>query len=217
MAAETRLFLVAILLCYAYAEEVFIWSGNVTRNIPNSLVLNSVLAAEALNTVLPWDRYTFFAPTNLAFTAAAANLRLVSTELVSHEKLPTILRDHIVSEKLENKDLIEGTVLKTLSGNSLNVSRSSKQVVLTGLKNSVAVVTSDINVKNGVLHMVDGFLFSDEANNGEAEGGHLRLGKTLGTQDSSSTAGENGSPAASPSSFLAGAATAVLLLLGALI
>jgi uncharacterized surface protein with fasciclin (FAS1) repeats len=98
--------------------------------------------------------YTVFAPTNEAFQALPQPLR-DSLALPAHRAhLERLLRYHVVPGRIET-NMLPMTV-GTLEGGELTFeSGSAGFVVRDAQGNSVRVVTPDVNVSNGVVHVVD--------------------------------------------------------------
>ena len=98
------------------------------------------------------DKFTVFAPTDAAFAKLPAGTLDDLLKPENKEKLKAILLYHVVSGKVEAKDVVKlnGQDVKTLQGGTVKVDTSS------GVKvNSSTVVTPDVMASNGVIHVID--------------------------------------------------------------
>jgi len=128
-------------------------------------LLEAVGAVDGLQTTLTSaSEITVFAPTNQAFADAltafdAANLNELVAALGGVEQLETVLGYHVVASTALSTDLTDGQSLNTLAGQSLTVNIAANNVTLTDVSgNSVSVVTPDVMIENGVVHVIDGVL-----------------------------------------------------------
>lgn len=96
--------------------------------------------------------FTFFAPNDEAFTA------LTSDELTDLLAQPTevadVLRNHTIGERVAAGDLTDGMELTTEAGNVLTVSIDGDTVMV----GDATVVTTDVDVDDGVVHVVDALI-----------------------------------------------------------
>ncbi|HET8860041.1 fasciclin domain-containing protein [Marivirga sp.] len=111
---------------------------------------DDLLAAEAI---------TVFAPTNAAFGVVLEaygvdNLGDLVTELGGVDKLNEVLGYHVVASAALSTDLTDGQTLTTLNGQELTVTINADGVFI----NDVQVTTADVEISNGVVHVVDGVL-----------------------------------------------------------
>lgn len=100
--------------------------------------------------------YTIFAPTNGAFgklpSGALENLLKPS----SKKQLTGILATHVVEGRVMAADLQDGQTIKTVSGETLTVSKQGGTVMIKDAKGGSATVTkADIQATNGIVHSVD--------------------------------------------------------------
>jgi transforming growth factor-beta-induced protein len=95
---------------------------------------------------------TVFAPTNDAFAAVLTALGLTSINEIPESVLLDIVTYHIVGAAALSTDL-EATTYETLNGESVTVDLSSGVRV-----NEASVSSADIEVSNGVVHIIDGVL-----------------------------------------------------------
>jgi len=98
------------------------------------------------------DEFTFFAPNDEAFLAleagTAADLLADPTELLS------VLRNHVVDERIEVVALSEMTEVTTVDGTAHRIDGDSESVTV----GEAVVVEPDIAVGDGVVHVIDGVL-----------------------------------------------------------
>ena len=97
-------------------------------------------------------KFTVFAPTDEAFAKLPAGTLEELLKPENKEKLKAILLYHVVSGKVEAKDVVKlnGQQVKTLQGGEVRVDTSS------GVKvNDSSVVKADVMASNGVIHVID--------------------------------------------------------------
>ncbi|NPV63309.1 MAG: fasciclin domain-containing protein [Methanotrichaceae archaeon] len=116
----------------------------------NTLVA-AVKAAGLVETLSGPGPFTVFAPNDAAFAKIPkATLDVV---LKDKAKLTAILTYHVVSGKVMAKDVMKMKSVKTLQGGSLTIDTSD------GVKvNGAKVIQADIEVSNGVCHVIDSVL-----------------------------------------------------------
>lgn len=110
-----------------------------------STLLYAVLKANLQSLVDTTAGVTIFAPTNDAF-AQIPNLNSLSVA-----QLTTILAYHVVPAVAFSTDLSNGQSVKTLNGASLSVSITGTGVQI----NNANVVSANVLVDNGVVHVID--------------------------------------------------------------
>jgi uncharacterized surface protein with fasciclin (FAS1) repeats len=142
-------------------------SKNIIQNAINSkdhtTLVAAVKAGGLVDTLEGAGPFTVFAPTNEAFAALAAGT--VDTLLKPENKamLDKILTYHVVPGRLDSmtldKDIKAGggkAVLKTVQGDTLTVTGSGKNLMVTDDKGNTAKVTiADVYQSNGVILVVD--------------------------------------------------------------
>jgi uncharacterized surface protein with fasciclin (FAS1) repeats len=122
-------------------------------------LVNAVVAANLVETLSGDGPFTVFAPTNDAFAAAIEELDTTAEELLARDDLATILTYHVVAAEVFSTDLTDGQVITTVQGENLVVSIDESGVMLTDANDrSVMVITADIDVSNGVVHLIDNVL-----------------------------------------------------------
>lgn len=131
-------------------------------------LLDAVTAADLGSTLLDAEAITVFAPTNDAFGAAleaygVSNLDQLVAELGGVENLVSVLGFHVVPATAFSHDLADGEqMFETLAGQMLTVNKSANGVTVTDPNGTVYnVVTADVAIANGVVHVIDGVLLPE--------------------------------------------------------
>lgn len=113
----------------------------------NTLVA-AVKGAGLVETLSGKGPFTVFAPNDAAFAKLPKGT--VEGLLKDKAKLTDILTYHVVSGKVMAKDVMKMKSAKTLQGGNLTFDTSD------GVKvNDAKVIQADIEVSNGVCHMID--------------------------------------------------------------
>lgn len=142
-------------------------SKNIVENAMNSkdhtTLVAAVKAAGLVETLQGAGPFTVFAPTNEAFDMLPKGT--VETLLKPENKgmLTNILTYHVVSGRLDSKELArrikEGhgmAELTTVSGGKLTVMMKGNKAILMDEKGGKATVTiRDVYQSNGVIHVID--------------------------------------------------------------
>ena len=115
-----------------------------------SAAAGAIVSANLTNTLNRGTNLTFFAPNNAAFQAiGSAVSNLTATQLSA------ILEYHVLNGTVAySTSLTNGTKLTAANGGTLSITRSNGTVFV----NSAKVVTPDLLVANGVLHIIDNVL-----------------------------------------------------------
>lgn len=92
---------------------------------------------------------TIFAPTNEAFQALPpATLDKLAKDPA---QLKALLSHHIVAGKISAANITENTVLNTVGGSKLNVSKAGEFITL----DDAMVTQADVASSNGIVHKID--------------------------------------------------------------
>lgn len=134
-----------------------------------TILLDAVGAIDGLNTaLLTADAITVFAPTNQAFENAleafgAENLDELVAAIGGTSNLETVLGFHVVPAVAFSTDLAEGDqMFETLSGQEITVTLAEGNVTVTDANENIAnVIQADVEVQNGVVHVIDGVLLPE--------------------------------------------------------
>merc|ERR1712054_544488 len=116
-----------------------------------SVLVEAVVKANLATALSGTGPFTVFAPTNAAFTAALAALKIDKAALLARSDLADILKYHVVSGKIMAAKLQDSQAPATLQGLKVLVEKSSTGVTFGGAK----VTTADIPCSNGVIHVID--------------------------------------------------------------
>ncbi len=119
-----------------------------------STLATALTAADLVTTLQGDGPFTVFAPTDEAFEAL--NQTWLTNLLDDVENLTKVLTYHVVSGKVMSTDLSNGTVV-TLEGSNITVEINGDNVTV----NNVLVTTTDIECKNGVIHIIGEVLLPD--------------------------------------------------------
>ncbi|GAA5029499.1 hypothetical protein GCM10011506_17880 [Marivirga lumbricoides] len=117
--------------------------------------------------LLAANEITVFAPNNAAFEDAleafdAADLNELVAAIGGVDNLETVLGYHVVADVVFAADLSNSQSLPTLAGQNLTVNVSGSSVSVTDVSgNTFNVVTADIEIENGVVHVIDGVLLPE--------------------------------------------------------
>lgn len=142
-------------------------SKNIIENAVNSkdhtTLVAAVKAADLVATLQSAGPFTVFAPTDAAFDKLPKGTVETLVKPENKKTLTGILTYHVVSGKLDSKELSalikkgKGKAeLKTVNGEILTVSMSGKKVVLKDAKGGMSTVTiADVYQSNGVIHVID--------------------------------------------------------------
>ncbi|WMN06468.1 fasciclin domain-containing protein [Marivirga arenosa] len=131
-------------------------------------LLDAIGAVEGLDqTLLDSDAITVFAPTNEAFGDAleaygVSTLDQLVAELGGVDNLEAVLGFHVVPAVAFSHDLEDGATFETLQGGTLTVNVTENGVTVTDFNGTVYnVVTADVAIDNGVVHVIDGVLLPE--------------------------------------------------------
>ena len=100
----------------------------------------------------PDSNFTVFAPTNAAFHLLGDDA--LNALLADTEALTTLLTNHVIAGSTVDAVTaysLNGTMLETLSGNTVEVAIDDGSLLIQGAK----VTSSDIFTTNGIIHVID--------------------------------------------------------------
>jgi transforming growth factor-beta-induced protein len=120
-----------------------------------SMLVQALSRADLVDALSGTGNFTVFAPTNAAFTALLSQLGLSSVNDIPAETLTAVLLYHVLGEEKKSNMLVAG-YYNTIS--PAQNSFMSLKVGLTGgvkINNTAMVTTADVDVKNGVIHVID--------------------------------------------------------------
>lgn len=125
-----------------------------------STLVSALQAADLLDALDNTANVTIFAPSNAAFSDANIDL-----DTVDSDELTTILQYHVISgqQVYYSSSLDDGATVETMGGQSVTVSINDGEVMI----NDATVVTPNVLVANGVVHVIDQVLRPDSMAGGE--------------------------------------------------
>lgn len=100
--------------------------------------------------------YTVFAPTNEAFGQLPDGALTNLLKPANKQQLVKLLAYHVVKGSYPADALQDGQKLKTVTGNTLTVSKQGDTITITDGRGSTATINqADIQATNGVIHSID--------------------------------------------------------------
>jgi len=119
-----------------------------------SILVAAVQKAKLVETLATGGPFTVFAPTNAAFAALLAELKVSNLDALSDETVKNVLLYHVVNGRVFSSDLKTGPV-STLNG-TFNVNLSTLKITDANMREA-GLVTSLLNIQatNGVIHVID--------------------------------------------------------------
>ena len=131
--------------------------------------------------------FTFFAPTDEAFSAMPAGL--MDTLMMDKARMAEVIKHHVVADQISSSDAISAKNAMALDGEVLNFETCD------GFKIGNATVTeADIECRNGLVHAIDSVLLpkdvKDELVDADApQGGDVKMVPKGGMIDKTMSAG----------------------------
>ncbi len=119
---------------------------------PNLSTLSELIRASNLVIELesPAD-YTFFAPTNDAFSALPAGTLDVLKQPVNSSELRNLLQAQILPNRISTEEMKDKMPMKTAQGEEVIVQRSGQTIKVGG----ATILTKDVKASNGLVHVID--------------------------------------------------------------
>jgi len=115
-------------------------------------LVRALEAAGLVETLKRDGPFTVFAPTDEAF--AKVPKEKLEALLKDKEALAAVLKYHVVSGKVMAADVVKLDSAKTVQGKSLTIEAKEGKVKINGAN----VTKTDIECKNGVIHVIDAVL-----------------------------------------------------------
>jgi transforming growth factor-beta-induced protein len=108
--------------------------------------------------------FTVFGPTNDAFMALLAELEISSLDDIPQDLLARVLSYHVVTEaNVRSGDLSDGMPVTTFEGGTFTVNVSGSAVTITDERGRTSnVVLTDVQARNGVIHVIDTVLLPEQ-------------------------------------------------------
>jgi uncharacterized surface protein with fasciclin (FAS1) repeats len=120
--------------------------------------LKKSVHASGLNQVLSGNGpFTVFAPTDIAFGKLDKGIMEKLLKPENKTKLTDLLNRHVVSGKINFKDLKDGEKLKTVNGKELLVHVKDGFTSVDGAK----ILAHDVQASNGVIHSVETVMYKN--------------------------------------------------------
>jgi uncharacterized surface protein with fasciclin (FAS1) repeats len=114
-----------------------------------STLVTALQTAGLVDTLSGEGPFTVFAPTNEAFDKLPAGT--LDALLKDPAKLKSILLYHVVSGNVKAADVVKLTSAKTVEGQDVTISVDGSTVKV----NDATVTKTDIETKNGTIHVID--------------------------------------------------------------
>ena len=121
-----------------------------------SILVDALTKAELVDAVADPDAMlTVFAPTDVAFNALFADLKVSGVADLTKEQLEEILLYHVMGSKIMSADITPGyfPTLSTYSDNHMSVLITTEDGVY--LNGDVMVTNEDVEADNGVIHIIN--------------------------------------------------------------
>ncbi len=131
-----------------------------------SILVEAVVAADLATTLSGPGPFTVFAPTNAAFAALLAELGVTKAELLANKPLLTaVLTYHVLDGKVLKAQVPAGRAITTKQGGILKIDAAGSALTITDGRNRTAgIVATDIQVANGVVHLIDRVILPADKN-----------------------------------------------------
>ena len=114
-----------------------------------STLVTALQTAGLVDTLSGEGPFTVFAPTNEAFDKLPAGT--LDALLMDPAKLKSILLYHVVSGNVKAADVVKLTSAKTVEGQDVKITVDGSTVKV----NDATVTKTDIETKNGTIHVID--------------------------------------------------------------
>lgn len=121
-----------------------------------STLVDALKTAELVSTLAGEKEFTVFAPTNAAFEKIPKEK--LDELLANKEKLKKILTYHVVPGKVLASEVVELSDAETVEGGKITFKVEDDKVYV----NEAEVVETDVDAKNGVIHVIDTVLTPEE-------------------------------------------------------
>lgn len=126
-----------------------------------SILVEAVIAADLVTALSQPGPFTVFAPTNAAFEALLTELGLTKEALLADKPLLTrVLTYHVVAGNVLKADIVVGSAVPTLQGDSFTVDSALDINDQRGRK--ARIVATDVLTSNGVIHVIDKVILPSE-------------------------------------------------------
>ena len=148
-----KLFLIINLLIMIFIPSITF--GNVIdklNEVGKFTKFNETLNKSGLNEDLKGNGpFTVFAPLDDAFAAISAKTYYGLLSEANKDKLIKILGRHVFSKKITTSKINDEIILKAINGEEIKIKKVNGIVYI----NEAEVVTTDVEVSNGVIHFIN--------------------------------------------------------------
>jgi uncharacterized surface protein with fasciclin (FAS1) repeats len=122
-----------------------------------SILVEAVVAADLVGTLKGAGPFTVFAPTNAAFAALLTELNLTKAQLLADKQLlTTVLTYHVLAAKVEKAQIPLGKAITSVQGGIFKIDSAGGVVTINdGRNRKSTILATDIQAKNGVIHLID--------------------------------------------------------------
>jgi uncharacterized surface protein with fasciclin (FAS1) repeats len=138
--------------------------GIAASNEDFSTLVAAVKAAGLVEVLQGEGPYTIFAPTNEAFAKLPDGTVESLLQPENKEQLVAILTYHVVPGKVMAADVVKLETAKTVQGGEIEIAVTEENAVMV---DNATVVATDIQAKNGVIHVIDTVILPPEPKQGE--------------------------------------------------
>jgi uncharacterized surface protein with fasciclin (FAS1) repeats len=135
-------------------------------NADLSILVEAVVAASLVGTLKGPGPLTVFAPTNAAFAALLTELQVTKEQLLADRALLTaVLTYHVLPGKVERASIPLGKTITSAQGSIFKIDSVGNGLVINDGRNRKSNLTAtDIQAKNGVVHVIDKVLLPANKN-----------------------------------------------------
>ncbi len=122
-----------------------------------TILVEAVVAADLVGTLKGAGPFTVFAPTNAAFAALLTELNVTKAQLLADKNLlTTVLTYHVLKAKVEKAQVPVGKAITTVQGGIFKIDSNAGALTINdGRNRKSTIIATDIQAKNGVIHLID--------------------------------------------------------------
>jgi uncharacterized surface protein with fasciclin (FAS1) repeats len=148
----------------APAEPNAVQAAQATPDL--SILVEAVVAADLAGTLSGPGPFTIFAPTNAAFAALLTELGVTKAQLLADKPLLTaVLTYHVLDGEVPEAQVPAGKAITTKQGGIFKIDAAGTALTITDGRNRTAgIVATDVQVSNGVIHIIDRVILPADKN-----------------------------------------------------
>jgi len=124
-----------------------------------STLVEALKAADLVGTLKREGPFTVFAPNDDAFTKLPKGTQKSLMKSTNKSRLQDILKYHVIRGRKMAADLSSVSSVKTLSGDSLRVTKKGNVLRVGDAK----IRQTNLEAQNGIVHVIDQVLMPEEA------------------------------------------------------